>query len=219
MKKFGFAAAAAIAFATISTSAVAADGQFFVAGSLGQSNFNSSFADSTGSHDRTDTQGALRLGYAWHSGSLDYGVEAGYADLGKTSTQGSYVALIRGLLLVERVDYRDQFSAKGGMVGGNLKYSFRSWYVSGHAGWFNSKVASENNQIFTPVYFPANTFPSNTRYSHVRDSVTSTNEYVGVGAGYNVSRSWSIGVGYDYYDLGSDYGHVNAYSATAEFRF
>jgi len=215
MKKFGFAAAAAIAFATISTSAVAADGQFFVAGSLGQSNFNSSFADSTGSHDRTDTQGALRLGYAWHSGSLDYGVEAGYADLGKTSAGGSYTGLIRGVLLIERVDYRNQFSAKGGILGGNLKYNIGSWYLSGHAGWFRAKVGSEYNASYTPINNPT----ASTTYSRIRGSSTSTNEYVGVGAGYNISKSWSIGVGYDYYDLGSDYGHVNAYSATAEFRF
>lgn len=212
MKMFGLAATAAIAFATISTSAAAVDGQFFVAGSLGQSNFNNSYI---GNQDKTDTQGALRLGYAWQSGSLEYGVETGYADLGKTSATGSYTNLIRGILLIERVDYRNQFSVKGGILGGNLKYNLGSWYLSGHAGWFRAKVDSEYDATLTPIYNPL----ASTGYSHTRGSSTSTNEYVGVGAGYNFSKSWSVGVGYDYYDFGSDYGHVNAYSATAEFRF
>lgn len=212
MKKFGPAAAAAIALATISTPAAAVDGQFFVAGSLGQSSFNNAYI---GNQDKSDTQGALRLGYVWHSGPLEYGVEAGYADLGKTSASGSYTGLVRGVLLIERVDYRDQFSGKGGILGGNLKYNIGSWYVSGHAGWFRAKVDSEFDTTYTPINHPL----ASTTYFHSRGSDTSTNGYVGVEAGYNFSKSWSVGVGYDYYDLGSDYGHVNAYSATAEFRF
>ena len=212
MKTIGSAAAAAMALAIISTSAVAMDGRFFVDGSVGQSNFNTSYI---GNQDKTDTQGALRLGYSWRSGPLDYGVEAGYADLGKTSVSGSYTGLVRGVLLIERVDYRNQFSAKGGILGGNLKYNIGSWYVSGHAGWFRAKVDSQFDATYTPINNPL----ASTSYSHIRGSSTSTNQYVGVGAGYNVSRSWSVGVGYDYYDFGSDYGHVNAYSATAEFRF
>lgn len=212
MKKFGSAAAAVIAFATISTSAAAVGGQFFVAGSLGQSNFNNSYI---GNQDKTDTQGALRLGYAWRSGPLDYGMEAGYADLGKTSASRSYTGLVRGVLLIERVDYRNQFSVKGGILGGNLKYNIGSWYVSGHAGWFRAKVDSEYDATYTPINNPL----ASTTNSHIGGTSTSTNEYVGVGAGYNISKSWSVGLGYDYYDFGSDYGHVNAYSATAEFRF
>jgi opacity protein-like surface antigen len=198
MKRLKIVVAAAILVIS-SAPAMAQDGQFFINGNLGQSNFSNIFA---GSWDKTDTQGALRLGYAWN-GVWGYGVEAGYADLGQASQHGSYSYTdLNGK--TQQAGYQNSFSAHGWLLGGNLKYNFNSsWYLSGRGGWFQ----------------PRTTIKSSSSGIELQHSQNSTQGYFGLGVGYNISRSWSLGVGYDYYDLGRDYGHVNAYSGTAEFRF
>ncbi|MHA6204357.1 outer membrane protein [Dyella soli] len=191
--------AVTLVISSASAMAMAQDGQFFINGNLGQSNFSNSL---TGGWDKTDTQGALRLGYAWH-GVWDYGIEAGYADLGQASQRGSYSYTdLNGK--TQQAAYQGSFSARGWLLGGNLKYNFNpSWYLSARGGWFQPRTTSKYSSSGIAL----------------RQSQNITQDYFGLGAGYNVSRSWSLGIGYDYYDLGRDFGHVNAYSATAEFRF
>ena len=204
MKSIKLALAATVLSAASATAA-AQDGQFFVNGSLGQSNY--SVSGSSGGHrDSTDTQGALRFGYLWHAGALDYGVETGYADLGELTQHGSY-SYVTANGGTAQSNYRQSLSAKGWLLGGNLRYNFgSSWYLSARGGLFRAKTTGT---------------ASGDGFGGVRSSQTDNRGYVGVGAGYNLSKSWSLGVGYDYYGLGSRYSdaHVNAYSATAEFRF
>lgn len=198
-------AAAAVVFTVIPVLAQAQDGQFFVNGSAGQSNYSVS-GWSGGHRDNTDTQGALRFGYLWHAGALDYGVETGYARLGEVTQHGSYSYLDPNGSPAQ-FNYRQSLSTKGWLLGGNLKYNFgSSWYLSARGGWFRAKTTGTVDSA---------------GFSGARYSQTDTRGYVGLGAGYNFSKSWSVGVGYDYYDLGGRYSdaHVNAYSATAEFRF
>lgn len=204
MKSIKLALVAAV-LSVASAAAAAQDGQFFVNGSLGRSNYSAS-GWGGGHRDNTDTQGALRFGYLWHAGALDYGVETGYADLGEMTQHGSYSYLAPNGGSTQ-VNYRQSLSAKGWLLGGNLKYNFgSSWYVSARGGWFRAKTTGTVDAV---------------GYGAGRSSQTDTRGYVGVGAGYNLSKAWSVGVGYDYYDLGGRYSdaHVNAYSATAEFRF
>ena len=195
----------ATVFSVAAAAAAAQDGQFFLNGGLGQSNYSVS-GWGGGHRDNTDTQGALRFGYFWHAGAFDYGVETGYADLGQITQNGSYSYLtLNGGS--PQINYRQSLSATGGLLGGNLKYNFdSSWYVSARGGLFQAWTTGTVDAV---------------GYAGVRSSQTDTRGYVGVGAGYNLSRSWSLGVGYDYYDLGGRYSntHVNAYSGTAEYRF
>ncbi|WP_157971446.1 outer membrane protein [Dyella sp. C9] len=201
MKKLTSAAALAV-FLLGSGAAVAQDGQFFVNGSVGQSRFTSpSWGASTS--DKTDTQGSLRLGYLWRSGGFQFGPEVGYVDLGQLDYRGTYSA-IGGNGQGVQTPFRDTLSAKGWLWGGTVKYNFETpWYISARAGWFQAKVTDKYEA-------------DGTRW---RSSGDSTQWYAGLGVGYNFSRSWSLGVGYDYYRLGRYTDGVNTYSVTAEFRF
>lgn len=229
MKKKGSAAAAAIAFAMISTSAVAMDGQFFVNASVGQSNFNSRYfnyvngdahssvpfglpqVDST-----TDTAGALRLGYLWH-GSVDFGVEAGYADLGEMTGQGVAHFVSEQTAHVAPFPYTVSLASRGWLLGGTAKYNMGSWYLSARGGFFRARLTGKEN--FTEQQLSS--------YSH---SITETTNrfYAGLGVGYHLSRSWSVGLNYDFFDLGHvgdgyayvvPFGQVHTYSASVEFLF
>lgn len=191
----------AIFFSTAACNALAQDGQFFVNGNVGQSNFSAPSFGAT-HKDNSDTYGALRFGYAWQ-GKFDYGVEAGYADLGQMVRSGTYTFTgMNGE--PAQAGYRQTGSARGWLLGGNLKYHFDSpWYLSARGGWF---VARTNSK-----------FGSNGELGS--SSQTNSRPYFGLGAGYDLTRSFSVGAGYDYYNLGDSFGHVNAYSVSAEFRF
>ncbi len=194
-------AAAAVVFTIVPAMAAAQDGRFFVNGNLGLSDFS---APRWGAdhRDNTDTYGALRFGYVWR-GALDYGLEAGYADLGQMGLSGSY-DYIDSNGQSAHAQYSETLSAKGWLLGANLKYHLDSaWYLSARGGLFQAKT--------TVKFGPGGMLG--------RSSQSNSQGYVGLGIGYDLNQSWGIGVGYDYYNLGSGSGHVNTYSANAEFRF
>lgn len=204
-----------------STACFADDGNFFVNGDVGQAHYR--IASSTtydsfngpgrNSVDKKDTAGALRFGYRWH-GVVDYGVEAGYVDLGQAQ--------------VKSYSYNNQTSdikTRGWLLGGNLKYNINdAWYVSARGGWFRSrnedkvKVSQGECSVICPLR------PS----GEYRVSSTGTGEYLGVGAGYNFSPNFSLGLSYDNYHGHPDgydaYGNkqganIALYSVSAEYRF
>ncbi len=198
------AAGLAVMLAATSVAASAQEGQFFINGNLGKSNVSGS---SQGGDDSA-TAWALRLGYAWRESALSYGLEAGYADLGKTSQSGTY-GYIDSNAVQHLAPYSYSRSIEGWMLGGNLKYDFGSqWYLSARGGWFRPEVTTTSTGF------------NGARY---QGSYADDRWYAGIGTGYNFSRSWSVGVSYDYFDLGSSHysgsNYVSSYSIALEYRY
>ncbi|MFC5743803.1 outer membrane protein [Dyella tabacisoli] len=201
-------AALAVALAAAATTSFAADtidGSFFVNGNLGQSEYRASRHDWS---DRSDTAAAVRFGYTWYN-TVDFGVEGGYVDLGKLTNK--YDALFYNVSQSVKV--------KGFLLGANGKYRFAGdWYVSAHGGWFGSKTDFQ-----TRVNFP------NAGASSYSTNDTGNGWYAGVGAGYDFTPNFSLGVNYDNYHAKSNVrignvsqditGNVGMYSVFAEYRF
>ena len=163
-----FSKAAALALCLAAAPAFADDGNFFINGSLGQSDYHlpSSARTNLSKVDRQDNAAALRLGYRWNS-VVDYGVELGYAYLGKA----------KGRYETDSASYHDRTKMHGWTLGGKLNYDITpNWFVSARAGWIrahnNVKVSYD-----TPVVDGA-----------VSRSTTRTGEYFGAGVGYTQQR-------------------------------
>ncbi|MDE2308808.1 MAG: porin family protein [Xanthomonadaceae bacterium] len=194
MKKLIKMTAAAVVLGALSTSAFAAGpGAFFINANIGQSNFHDhSFSN------HTDTATAVRAGYAWHIGNAgDFGVEAGYVDLGRAS----------GSVLVNNVSTGFGAKLSGPLLGANYRYTFSNKiYVSARAGWFRSKFDANIAGI------GSQSFSGNGAYS-------------GLGVGYDITPHFSLGVNFDeYHGRATVYGTkakegVSALSGFAEVRF
>lgn len=148
--------------------------------------------------DRSDTSTAVRAGYSWQVGDgSNFGVEAGYVNLGHASSS----------MLVGGNPINIDAKLSGPLLGANYKYQFRSqWFVSVRAGWFRSK-------------FDANATGLGSQ------SFSGDGAYSGVGAGYDVTPHFSLGVNFDeYHGRATVYGTkskegVSAISGFAEVRF
>jgi len=220
MKQFGLVAAAAMALATISTSAAAATGQFFVDGGIGRSSYALWYGQND--NDKTDWATSIRAGYLWHS-VVDYGVELGYADLGQEVNRYDFVHNFGGARM------RDSTAVNGWLLGGRLEYTVgRSWYLMARGGWFRPRVTQESASWY--VESPPPFFHTVSGYDHEQNSFnTGSHGYYGLGIGYSISAQWRVGLNYDHYDLGSVYtyysshdtpsSHVKTYSASVQFRF
>jgi len=189
---------AAVLLAAASTAAMAADdGAFFINGNLGQSRYRDS-----GFNDKTDTAGAVRLGYDWNAGAFSFGAEGGYVDLGKASGLGyvSYAGTYGGT-------YGISAKTSGWLLGGNFKYRFgNNMYLSSRAGWFRSTFDTNVSGLGSQSY-------------------AGNGGYVGLGLGYDFNRNFGIGASYDrYHGRATIYGekvgeNIDMFSAFAEFRF
>lgn len=207
MKKLMMAASVA-ALAIASTAAFADDsvGNAFVSASLGQAGYRASAFNGGDvyrtSNDRSATAGALRIGYQWHS-VVDYGVEAGYVDLGNSMLK-SYSP---------EGQNNEKLGSRGYLLGGNLNYNINDqWYVSGRAGWFRSRLNDQDTA------YTADGRERSSAHS------TGTGEYAGVGVGYNISKAFSVGLNYDNYHSRAKYGDEGdlttaMYSVSAQYRF
>ena len=202
MRKFA-TIAIALALGTVSSVALADDGNFFVNANAGASRYNvdNPFSGIEGnSFSKTGKAGALRAGYRWNS-VVDYGVEAGYGFLGNVTARAA------GLFGVER----QQVQTRGWLLGGNLNYNItEQWYVGARAGWFRARSLYED-RFWQTV--------GNDAYREVN---TRTGEYFGVGGGYNFNKNFSLGLAYDTYrgpysDTASN--RIGMYSLQAEYRF
>jgi OOP family OmpA-OmpF porin len=186
---------AALLFASASTAVLAAEpGSFFINGNLGQSNYQNSFF-----RDRTDTAAAVRAGYAWQNDAFDFGLEAGYVDLGKASAN----------LVTDGLTQHVSLKATGPLLGANFKYKFQDrMFLAARAGWFRSKLDFDYQYNFGGA-------------SHSGRNGT----YAGATFGYDVAPHFSLGVSADHYEararidgFAADEG-VNMYSVFAEYRF
>jgi opacity protein-like surface antigen len=195
-------------------------GTFFVNADAGQANYHIDsqigselypFGDSL---NDSAAAGAVRFGYRWHN-VMDYGIEAGYADLGQINSTvypqygGKY-----------QTDLKD----RGWLLGGDLKYNFDSnWYVSARGGWFRAQIDDKGSATLYLKCPPGVFCPFYVGFQQYNDSRTGNGEYLGAGAGYNFSTNFSLGLGYDYYrsDRMGNGSRVDVglYSLSAEYRF
>jgi OmpA-OmpF porin, OOP family len=224
-----------VVLGSISTTCLADGGNFFINADAGEANYHVNSPASVaptpfgasylsgplfpvGSQlNNSHAAGALRFGYRWH-GAVDYGVEAGYADLGQVnSTFDNNPWTNQG-------DLKD----RGWLLGGNLKYNINNnWYVSARGGWFRPQISGSETSTFqrcipTPGVLCPSVLPAVTFYQY-QYSQTVSGEYFGVGAGFNFSSDFSLGLSYDYYRsnrLSNDFkADVGLYSLSAEYRF
>lgn len=204
----------------ISTNCSADEGNFFISGDVGNANYHIDSANGTPLHvfgnrlNKSDTAGALRFGYRWHN-VVDYGLEAGYVDLGQVSA--TYYPPYTNR-------YQTDLKDRGWMLGGNLKYNINdNWYMSARGGWFHAQVDNRGTVDLFPHCLPGAVCPlyvGGTQYQYFQDG---NGEYFGVGGGFNISSNFSLGLGYDYYRsdrLGNGVAvNIGLYSLAAEYRF
>lgn len=183
----------AVVLAAASSCAFATDpGAFFVNGNLGQSHYQDK-----GFSDRTDVSTAVRAGYSWQSNVVDFGVEAGYVDLGKA----------RGTVTAGNFNANYSAQGKGPLLGIDLKYKFVSkWFVSGRLGYFRSTLVENISGLGSQNF-------------------SGDGGYVGVGTGYDITPHFSLGASYDNYHgrvkyAGTSYAdNIGVLSGFAEYRF
>ena len=124
------------------------------------------------------------------------GFEAGYTNLG--SVKYRYDAL------------SGKLSGDGWTAGINGHFNLTNpWYISARGGAFIWKLHGTLNSSD-----PAYPFKE-------KASKQSLGWYAGVGTGYDINRSWSVGVNFDYYsisDHGMDIGN-RIFTVGAEYRF
>jgi len=193
MKRRFLIAATAVVLAAGSSSAFADEpGAFFVNTNLGQSSYNSGTVTSNTAFGAT-----VRGGYAWYSEAWNFGVEAGYADLGT----------VRGPVNINGVTATESAKAEGPLVGINLKYKFANqWYLSARVGYLHTSVDTR------VAGFGSYDFHGGGGYG-------------GAGVGYDFTNHFSVGLAYDNYrikyrvlDLNFS-GNVGHSSIFAEYRF
>jgi Outer membrane protein beta-barrel domain len=188
-------AAIAVALAVASSSSFADEsGAFFINGNLGQSSYNSGTITSNHAFGA-----AVRGGYSWYSEAWDFGVEAGYVDLGT----------VRGPVYTVGIPaVTESAKADGPLLGINLKYKFANqWFVSGRVGYLHTTVDTSLSGGFGSYDFHGN------------------GAYGGVGVGYDFTKHFGLGLSYDNYRIkyrviDVNYsGNVGLSSLFAEYRF
>ena len=148
---------------------------WFVNGQIGQSKLRGM----TASND-TSTGTDFNVGYRWDVGpTIQLGVEAGYADLGKYS-DSSYNTNVQGKL-------------SGNTIGITSRFLFGShWYMNLDGGYFAAKQQIDGNGLLFTGY---NTYAYNYHSSHTKGS-----SYVTLGFGYDFNRNVSLGVNVSNFD-------------------
>lgn len=203
MKKI-LGAALVAALALGSSVACAADSYGFVNVSVGQAVYHEGRTDGLGYKlDEKDTTGAVRVGAAWH-GPVDFGVEAGYVDLGDAVAK------------YDEGDYHehDTLNAKGWLLGVNATHRFEApWFIQVRGGWFHSTL-DEKYSYKSPTY---------TEYGS--GSASGDGWYAGIGGGYDFTQNFSLGLNYDNYhavakvDGDKLSGNISTFTVQLEYRF
>lgn len=169
-----------------------ADNGFFINGNVGQSNIKH------GINSGDDTGYAVNGGYRWAlSPNFAIGPEVGYNDLGNIR--------VKNVFNSNPVVAPGKASLHGWTFGANAHFNMTpNWYLSARGGLYAWSGEGMSNDI-NPV-------------SAHRDA---DGWYGGVGAGYDFTRHFGIGIGYDYYHASKSNLNLTTdmVTAQAEYRF
>jgi hypothetical protein len=200
MDKWISTVAVGAALALASSSAVAVDGNFFVNGEAAASNVD---INNLQHKNDTSTAGALRLGYLWNAGPVSWGLEAGYADLGKVTGYNDYY----GYDVVHA-----SVKTQGELLGSNFKLHFghSGWFFSARAGWFHSRTTARSYDD-----------------RHLGSYEARSNGdgfYLGTGMGYDFNRHIGVSLNYDLYQSRANGVYdgrfnTNVFGGTLEYRY
>lgn len=195
-------AAACVVAMACASAAHAQDARFFVSGALGASDGQVDGPYRDDRRDGSDVAGAVRAGAIW-PGTVAWGIETGYVDLGQVSEQ--YV--------VNLVNVTNEAHVRGALFGGNATYRFDApWYLCARGGWLHS---------WTDLHASA----SGPYVTAASTTASGNGWYLGVGGGYDISERASVGLHYDFYHLkasssGADVsGHVGTLMVQLEYRY
>jgi hypothetical protein len=207
MKKWISKVAIGATIAAVSSSAMA-DGQFFLNGEAAGSEVN--IANLQNNSDNS-AAGALRFGYLWNSESreMSWGIETGYADLGKITGYNNYaVSNLGGPYDPIRISVKTY----GELLGGNFKlhYGDYGWFLSTRGGFFHSQTTAHARDELG--------------YASISSSSNGSGFYAGIGLGYDFNTHIGVSLNYDFYQTranGIYDGHfnTNVYGGTFEYRF
>ena len=159
--------------------------------------------------------GAGRVSYHATYGSYDLGSDHGTAFILNAGYRTQFIGFEAGYTDLGSVSYRSgpasaKLSGDGWTAGINGHFNpTDAWYISARGGAFVWKLHATG-------YLSDPTDPIK-----VKASKQSLSWYAGVGTGYDINRSWSVGVHYDYYSIseqGADVGS-RMFTASAEYRF
>lgn len=171
-------------------------GDFFINGQVGQSYLRGM----TASND-TATGSSFNAGYRWNiNPTLQFGVEAGYANTG-TYSDSAYATTVKGQL-------------EGTTIGVTSRFLFgNNWYMNLDGGYFSAKQKVSGSGS---VYTVFGSVPFSYSESHTMGSY-----YVSMGFGYNFNKHVSLGVNAsEYGDKDSQFDLTsNLYGVDLEVRF
>lgn len=156
-------------------------------------------------------------GVSYHAtlNDFDLGSDNGTAVIFNAGYRTQFIGFEAGYTNLGSISYRDatsyaKLSGDGWTAGINGHFNpTDAWYISARGGAFMWKLHA-TVQSSDPDFL-------------VDEKVgrQSLSWYAGVGTGYDISKSWSVGVHFDYYSIakrGLDIGN-RVYTANVEYRF
>ena len=200
---------AAIALAGLLTvpavSRADASNGWFINGGIGQATWHKSHAVGY----------QFNGGYRWSfTPGISVGLEGGYENLGRFNYPGAYSSPMSGPGPAPYTyAYNPPVGGSGGASGGSIKTQLYGWSGGGNAradigdNWY---ISAHAGLWYWYGYYP----PVFTGWK--------TNWYAGAGIGVDITRHYSIGLNYDFYDAptGTNYSlSSNLISFSAEYRF
>ncbi len=159
--------------------------------------------------------GAGRVSYHATLNDFDLGSDHGTAVIFNAGYRTQFIGFEAGYTDLGSISYRDattyaKLSGDGWTAGINGHFNpTDAWYISARGGAFVWKLHATVQSSD-----PANPFDE-------KVGRQSLSWYAGVGTGYDINRSWSVGANFDYYSIskqGLDIGN-RVYTVSAEYRF